>query len=108
MKHKRLRFGFGAAVLCAVAVVRAQAPATPPLAFEVAAIKPAPPLDPTKIMAGKLHIGMTINAGRVEIGNLSLADLIRIAYKIKPYQLTGPDWMSSERYGVQPEFHEGA
>jgi uncharacterized protein (TIGR03435 family) len=107
MRQKRLLAGIGATLLCAAVVLRAQAPAVAP-AFEVAAIKPAPPLDPAKIMAGKLHIGMTINAARVDIGNLSLADLIRIAYKIKPYQLTGPDWMGAQRFDVQAKLPEGA
>jgi uncharacterized protein (TIGR03435 family) len=84
---------------------------TPPAAapsFEVASIKPAPPLDPAKIMQGKMHIGMTIDAARVDIGSASLSDLVVIAYKIKPYQLTRPDWMASERFDVLAKMPEGA
>jgi uncharacterized protein (TIGR03435 family) len=44
----------------------------------------------------------------VDIGNLSLADFIRIAYKIKPYQLTGPDWMTAQRFDIQAKLPEGA
>jgi uncharacterized protein (TIGR03435 family) len=84
----------------------AQAPAAP--AFEVATIKPAPPLDPAKIAAGQLHIGMKTDAGRVDIGFLSLSDLIRVAYKIKPYQLTGPDWLSSARWDIMAKIQDGA
>ena len=90
--HKRIITGLGAALLMAVLepvlAQETQPPAAAPaLAFEVASIKPAPPIDPAKIMGGKLHIGMSIDAARVDIGSLSLADLIRIAYKIKPHQL---------------------
>src|SRR5581483_840097 len=85
----------------------AQTPATPPPTFDVASIKPAPPLDPAKIMAGKLHVGMSVDAARVDIGNLSLADLVRIAYRVKPYQVSGPDWMSSERFDVLAKMPEG-
>src|SRR5689334_5388474 len=99
--------GTCAVLLCAAVVLRAQTPAVAP-AFEVAAVKPAPPLDPAKIMTGKMHIGVTINAGRVDIGNLSLADLIRIAYKLKAYQLVGPDWMGAQRFDIQAKLPEGA
>src|SRR6476659_5055448 len=111
MRKKRSMTVCGAAVLCEAVALHAQTPAAAPAAapaFEVAAIKPAPPLDAAKIMAGKLHVGMTINAARVDIGNLSLADLIRIAYKIKSYQLTGPDWMPAQRFDMQAKMPEGA
>ena len=84
----------------------AQTPAAP--AFEVATIKPAPPLDPAKIAAGQLHIGMKTDAGHVDIGFLSLSDLIRLAYKIKPYQLSGPDWLSSTRWDILAKVPDGA
>jgi uncharacterized protein (TIGR03435 family) len=97
-----------ATLVFAVALI-AQAPASPPAvpSFEVASIKPAPPIEPAKIMAGKMHIGMSIDAARVDIGNLSLADLIRTAYRVKAYQLSGPDWMSSQRYDVLAKMPEG-
>ena len=66
MKKTRVLAEVGAMFLWVAGVLGAQTPAAAP-AFEVAAIKPAPPLDPAKIMAGKLHVGMTINAGRVDI-----------------------------------------
>jgi uncharacterized protein (TIGR03435 family) len=101
-----------AAVSLCCGLLPAQTPAAAPapaaLTFEVAAIKPAPPLDPMKIMQGKMHIGMTVNAARVDIGNLSLADLVRMAYKVKPYQVTGPDWMGAQRFDIQAKMPEGA
>jgi uncharacterized protein (TIGR03435 family) len=96
-----------AAATTASAQTQADKPAAA-LAFEVASIKPAPPIEPMKIMAGKAHIGMSVDAARVDIGSLSLADLIRIAYKIKPYQLSGPEWMSSLRFDVLAKMPEGA
>jgi uncharacterized protein (TIGR03435 family) len=80
----------------------------PALAFEVASIKPAPPMDPSKIMAGQAHIGMKVDSARVDIGFLSLADLIRIAYKLKSYQLTGPDWMGAQRFDILAKMPPGA
>jgi uncharacterized protein (TIGR03435 family) len=76
--------------------------------FEVASIKPSPPLDPAKIISGKLHIGVSIDAARVDIGNLSLFDLVCMAYKMKPYQVNGPDWMKAERFDILAKMPEGA
>jgi uncharacterized protein (TIGR03435 family) len=55
-----------------------------------------------------MHVGMKIDAARVDIGSLSLADLIRIAYRVKSYQVSGPDWMASERFDVLAKLPEGA
>lgn len=96
-----------ATLLLAAGAVFAQAPAASP-AFEVASIKPAPPLDPAKIMSGQLHVGMSIDGARVDIGFFSLADLIRTAYKIKPHQLQGPDWMKEQRWDIVAKMPEGA
>ena len=75
--------------------------------FEVASIKPAPPIEPQKIVGGKMHIGMSIDAARVDIGNLSIADLIRIAYSVKPHQVSGPDWLGGQRFDIVATIPEG-
>ena len=77
-------------------------------AFEVATIKPASMPTPADVAAGKLHVGMTVDAQRVDIGFLSLSDLITIAYRVKRYQVVGPDWMSGQRFDVQGKIPEGA
>jgi len=76
--------------------------------FEVASVKPAAPLDRGQILSGQMHVGMKIDAARVDIGSMSLADLIRVAYRVKPYQVSGPDWMASERFDVLAKMPEGA
>jgi uncharacterized protein (TIGR03435 family) len=84
-----------------------QTPVAAP-AFEVASVKPSPPLDVNAIMSGKMHVGMKTDAARVDIGFMSLADLIRIAYRVKPYQISGPDWMGAQRFDIQAKMPEGA
>ena len=79
-----------------------------PLEFEVATIKPASMPSPADIAAGKIHVGMTVDAQRVDIGFLSLPELITIAYKLKRYQIVVPDWMASQRFDVQAKLPEGA
>jgi uncharacterized protein (TIGR03435 family) len=95
------------ALLLPAGMLFGQAPAAAP-AFEVASIKAAAPLNPQLIMSGKMHMGVNIDAARVDIGNLSLMQLLCLAYKVKPYQVTGPDWMNTERFDVLAKFPDGA
>jgi uncharacterized protein (TIGR03435 family) len=76
--------------------------------FEVASIKPAPPLNRDLIRAGQMHIGLKIDKARLDIGNMSLGDLIRFAYNVKRYQVSGPDWMNELRFDVLATLPEGA
>ena len=84
-----------------------QTPAPAP-AFEVASIKLSPPLDVNALISGKMHVGMKTDAARVDIGFLSLADLLRIAYRVKPYQISGPDWMATQRFDIQAKMPDGS
>jgi uncharacterized protein (TIGR03435 family) len=91
----------------------AAVPAKPPAggwAFEVATIKPAKMPNPADMMNGKAHVGMKTDAARVDIGFMSLNDLIGMAYKVKTYQISGPDWMGAmnERFDVLAKMPEGA
>ena len=98
-----------------IAVPAGAQTAAPPQAaraphFEVASIKPAVPLQ-TQINSGNIQRLLTqqvITDARVDLNTLSLADLIAMAYRIKPYQLIAPDWTKSERYDVQATLPPGA
>ncbi|MGH9393676.1 MAG: TIGR03435 family protein [Terriglobales bacterium] len=96
----------GAAASQQTAAAPAAAPAT--LAFDVASIKPAP--DIATVIASKQipHLGTHIDAGRVDIGFASLQDLICTAYAVKPYQVSGPDWTSRERFDILATLPQGA
>jgi uncharacterized protein (TIGR03435 family) len=87
-------------------VLRAQTPAPE---FEVASIRPAPPITElaAQIQSGKAHVGVSIDGARADFGFVSLADLIAQAYRIKPYQLTGPDWMKQQRFDVTAKIPDG-
>ena len=107
MRKTLFKTAFGLTVVVTVAMGQAQ-PAK--LAFEVASIKPAPPMDPAKMMAGQAHVGMKIDSARVDIGFLSTADLIRMAYKLKSYQLTSPEWMNglaAQRWDIMAKMPPG-
>jgi uncharacterized protein (TIGR03435 family) len=100
--------GFALAAVC----VMGQAPTAPaatavtPLAFEVATIKLARPLQ-EQALSGKMHVGVNIDAGRVDIGGMSVSDLIGIAYKVKPHQISGPDWLAVDRFDIVAKIPEG-
>ena len=65
-------------------------------------------MHPSMIASGKLHVGMKVDAARVDIGFYSLADLIRTAYRVKAYQVSGPDWISAQRFDILAKMPEGA
>jgi uncharacterized protein (TIGR03435 family) len=60
------------------------------------------------VASGKLHVGMKIDAGRVDIGFFSLRELIPLAYDVKPFQLVGPDWLSAQRFDILAKMPDGA
>jgi uncharacterized protein (TIGR03435 family) len=81
------------------------------LTFEVASVKPAGPLNPMAVQSGKIRIGMKIDGAMVDIGSFTLVDLIRTAYEVKEYQVSGPDlgsMMSAERFNIQAKIPDGA
>ncbi|HEV3140648.1 MAG TPA: TIGR03435 family protein, partial [Vicinamibacterales bacterium] len=101
----------GAALLLLVAI--APASGQPTVAFDVASIKLAAPLDPQKIMSGQMRIGMHVDPQRVEINSLALADLINIAFRVKSHQVVGPSWlttggMNADRFDIRATLPAGA
>jgi uncharacterized protein (TIGR03435 family) len=77
-------------------------------AFEVATIKPSEALNMAKMTSGTFRIGANIDGARAEFRFMALADLIQYAYKVKNYQVSGPDWIKSERFDIQAKLPEGA
>ncbi len=95
----------------------AQTPAQPaeaqqPLAFEVASIKPAAALDPMAIAQGKVRVGMKVDGAICDIGSFSLRDLVRTAYEVKDYQISGGEALgaplTAQRFNIQATMPPGA
>jgi uncharacterized protein (TIGR03435 family) len=82
----------------------AQAPPARP-EFEVASIKPS--TAGPAVGTGQVHVGVQIDGAQVHCTYLSLKDYIRIAYQVKDYQVTGPDWMASERFDIHAKLPTG-
>ena len=72
--------------------------------FEVASIKPAQPPTPNAqgmiFMRGPTGGPGTKDPGRVNLPFMSLKTLLMLAYDVKNYQITGPQWLDTERFDV--------
>ena len=105
MAYSTARLTLFSTALCLTALAAvAQTKVAP--TFEVASISPSVPLQ-TQISTGQLRVGTTITDSRVDLKSASLAELVVMAYRLKPYQLTAPDWMRSERYDVMATIPTG-
>lgn len=92
------------AVLLVAASMTASAQSSQPaLSFEVASIKPAEPQP-----MGRIRVMMNADPGRIHYTNVSLLDCIRVAYDVKEFQISGPDWLGSDRFDIQATYPAGA
>jgi uncharacterized protein (TIGR03435 family) len=76
--------------------------------FDVASIKPAAPPD----ASGRMRIMMgggpgTDDPGRITYSGVPLKMILTLAFNVKAYQITGPDWLDSERFDVTAKVPPG-
>jgi uncharacterized protein (TIGR03435 family) len=71
--------------------------------FEVASIKPSDP-NPESPM----FIGMTADGAIVKYTNITLRDCIKGAYRVRDFQIVGPDWMTRSRFEISATLPAGA
>jgi uncharacterized protein (TIGR03435 family) len=83
-------------------------PANPPLTFEVASIKPAPPPNGRGMRVFGSGGPGTSDPGRFATENSSLSALVTQAFDIRSYQLSGPDWMGRALFNIVAKVPEGA
>jgi uncharacterized protein (TIGR03435 family) len=81
--------------------------AAPRLEFEVATVKPSPPINGFVRIGPRLGPG-TADPSRVSYQYLSLKNLLATAYDVKNFQITGPGWLDSEQYDVVATVPPGA
>jgi uncharacterized protein (TIGR03435 family) len=73
------------------------------LAFEVVSVKPAEGL-----VAGKTgSLGMRVDGAQVHLNRYALKSLITMAYKLRRYQVVGPDWLDSMRFDIDAKLPAG-
>jgi uncharacterized protein (TIGR03435 family) len=88
------------------------------LSFEVASVKFAAAPIATRddysagynagMRAGLAEQGLRISGVRVTITDNTLRDLIRLAYRVKDYQIAGPGWMAAEKYEIAAAMPAGS
>lgn len=99
-------------VVCAflLAVTSGVGWGAPEDAFEVASIKPSPPLsgDFGAGAAEASRAGMIVNASRASFTREPLRNLIARAYRVEPFRVSGPGWMDTARFDVVATLPKGA
>ena len=73
------------------------------LEFEVASIKPSAPAGGNRVLGG-----MHIDGSQVNWTFLSLKDYIVSAYRVRIYQISGPDWLGAERFDINGKLPAGS
>src|SRR5262245_33965452 len=76
---------------------------SPRLSFEVASIRPSSGAPPQGVAAG-----VRVDGSQVRTTYLTLKDYIAMAYRLKLYQVSGPDWIGSERFDIAASLPEGS
>ena len=90
----KIRLTLAFVIMLAAGAAWAQSPSGP-TSFEVATVKPSPPLDRAKmvaeIQAGRMpRFGPHVSLSQAEYNFMLLRDLIAYAFQLKGYQITGP------------------
>jgi uncharacterized protein (TIGR03435 family) len=87
-------------VLCAAALF-GQNPTR--LSFEVASIRPS-----AGAPAQGVAVGARVDGAQFRTTYLTLKDYIGMAYRLKLYQISGPDWIGTDRFDIAATLPEGS
>src|SRR5262249_13736092 len=91
------------ASLSAAAFAQTPVPPAAKPAFEVASIRPASPTPPEQVT-----VGVHLDGAQFRAAYLTLRDYIITAYQVKPYPISGPDWINSDRFDIAARLTEGS
>ncbi|HTB12238.1 MAG TPA: TIGR03435 family protein [Bryobacteraceae bacterium] len=97
-----MKLPFVCACCVSLGLALAQQPADK-TAFEVASIKL---FDPDS--SRQMWTGMSVDAGMVRYTNISLRQCIRTAYRLRDFQIEGPEWMNDARFEITAKLAAGA
>ena len=90
------------AVLIAFTAVASFAQNAPRPEFEVATIRPSAPSPEAGVTAG-----VRVDGAQFRSAFLTLKDYLGIAYRVKIYQISGPDWIGSDRFDISATLPPG-
>jgi uncharacterized protein (TIGR03435 family) len=81
-------------------------------AFEVASVRKSPPPDMQTMMMGlsqgRRPDSLRVDGARATYTYMSLKQLIAYAYKLRVYEVTGPDWLKTDRFEIAAKLPDGA
>jgi uncharacterized protein (TIGR03435 family) len=97
MKIRNVILGIG----LSAAALSGQNTARP--SFEVASIRPSAGAPPQGVA-----VGVRIDGAQLRTTYLTVKDYIGMAYRVKLYQISGPDWMGTDRFDVAATLPDGA
>jgi uncharacterized protein (TIGR03435 family) len=75
----------------------------PPPQFEVASVRPSPPGT-----VGQVGLGLRIDGSQVSVRQFALRDCLAMAFNLKAYQISGPDWLATEKFDIVAKLPDGA
>ncbi len=73
------------------------------LSFEVASIRPSGGAPPQGVA-----VGAHIDGAQLRTTYLTLKDYIGMAYRLKLYQISGPDWIGTDRFDIAASLPQGS
>jgi uncharacterized protein (TIGR03435 family) len=103
MRKVNIAIGLAGLLLFAANAARCQAPAK--LEFEVASVKPMSPSSPQLPKTGGPG---TTDPGQITWSGMRLKWLLKTAYDVELYQISGPAWLDTEPYMIIAKVPEGA
>lgn len=104
---------FGSAVVLAAAIsplALVAAPPQPESAFEVASVKPSPPVR----LGDRVYFGPprggpgTRDPRRITWTYAAFKNILMAAYNVQTFQIVAPDWISTSRYDIAASVPDGA
>ena len=72
------------------------------LEFEVASVHPTPPSQ-----EHGMSLALKLDASQVRVIALPLRDIVAAAYRLKPYQISGPDWITTTPFDISAKMPAG-
>ena len=69
--------------------------------FEVASIRPS------SEEVNQVNVGLRITGSEVRVLRMSIKDYIGMAYRVKPNQIVGPEWLAQQRFDVTARIPDG-
>ena len=95
------QFSVLAAGLLATGIVFAQAGPKPE--FEVASVRPS-----QAAPGNGVNVGLRMDGSQAHIAALTLQDYLAMAFRVKHYQISGPDWIGTTRFDINAKLPAGS